>query len=341
MLKSKYNLPTLSIQPTSCLLYIFKHLCYNYSACTFTNKKEIHTSFLGVCFIKMKEEKNLNSTLMIILKGFIIGSSMSVPGVSGGTMAILLGIYDKLISSISHFMKDLKGNIIFFIKFCFGAGIGIFTLSKLINWLLDKVPLPVSFFFLGAVIGGVPSLYKKVKTKDSKSTASSIIYFLLGLGIVISIGFIPTGSINITSGSGLVHYIMLLVTGIIIALALVLPGISTSHMLLVLGMYDSMLLAIENYDFVYLGIIGIITVIGIFLTTRPIEWTMNKFPRQTYCVVIGFVIGSTFEIFRDKIIPAIPANADYTWWIVSVIASIITFALGVSAIMALSRYSND
>ncbi len=289
----------------------------------------------------MKQEKKSHSTLMVMLKGFIIGSSMSVPGVSGGTMAILLGIYDKLISSVSHFTKDLKGNIIFFIKFCMGAGIGIFTLSKVINWLLVKVPLPVSFFFLGAVIGGVPALYKKVKTKDSNITVSSIIYFLLGLGIVISIGFIPTGTISVTSGSGPVHYLMLLVTGIIIALALVLPGISTSHMLLVLGMYDSMLLAIENYDFVYLGIIGIVTVIGIFLTTRPIEWTMNKFPRQTYCVVIGFVLGSTYEIFQDKIIPAIPADANYTWWILSAIVSVIAFALGVSAIMSLSRYSND
>ncbi len=289
----------------------------------------------------MKKEKNLNSTLMVILKGFIIGSSMSVPGVSGGTMAILLGIYDKLISSISHFLKDLKGNIIFFIKFCFGAGIGIFTLSKLIKWLLEVVPLPISFFFLGAVIGGVPALYKKVKTKDSKLKVSSVIYFLVGLAIVISIGFIPTGTINVTSGSGLGHYLMLLVTGIIIALALVLPGISTSHMLLVLGMYDSILLAISNYDFIYLGIIGIVTVIGIFLTTRPIEWTMNKFPSQTYCVIIGFVIGSTYEIFRDKVIPAIPANADIIWWVISAIVSVIAFALGICAIMALSRFSND
>lgn len=292
-------------------------------------------------FFNMKKKNFSNSTLMVMLKGFIIGSSMSVPGVSGGTMAILLGIYDKLISSISHFTRDLKGNIIFFIKFCIGAGIGIVTLSNLINWLLDEVPLPTSFFFLGAVIGGVPALYKKATEKDSKIKVSSVIYFLIGLAIVISIGFIPTGAISITSGSGFGHYFMLLVTGIIIALALVLPGISTSHMLLVLGMYDSMLLAIKNYDFVYLGILGTVTVIGIFLTTRPIEWTMNKFPHQTYYVILGFVLGSTYEIFRDKIHPAIPVNADFTWWILSAVVSVITFALGISAIMALSRFSND
>lgn len=286
----------------------------------------------------MKKEKN---TLLIMLKGFIIGSSMSVPGVSGGTMAILLGIYDKLIGSISRFTKDLKGNILFLMKFCIGAGIGIMTLSKLIERLLEIAPLPVSFFFLGAVIGGIPALFKKTGTKDSRFKISSIIYFFIGLGIVISIGFIPTGTISVTSGSGIGHYLMLFVTGIIIALALVLPGISTSHMLLILGMYDSMLHAINNFDLVYIGILGVVTVIGIFLTTRPIEWVLNKFPHQTYCVIIGFVIGSTLEIFRDKIIPAIPNNINYSWWISTVIISIITFAIGIRSIMALSKFSND
>ncbi|GAE90754.1 membrane protein [Acetivibrio straminisolvens JCM 21531] len=124
-----------------------------------------------------------------------------------------------------------------------------------------KISVAVSVFFLGAVVGGIPALYKK--TKESSFRISSVIYFLLGFIIVISIGFIPTRSINISIGSGITHYLMLLVTGIVIALALVLPGISTSHMLLVLGMYDSMLAAITNFDIVFIGILGIATLIGV------------------------------------------------------------------------------
>lgn len=282
---------------------------------------------------------NLKNNLLLMIKGFIIGSSMSVPGVSGGTMAIILGIYDKLISSISNFLKDIKGNILFLFKVCLGAGVGIGTLSFLIKWLLEKFPLPISFFFLGAVIGGIPALYKKSKATSLK--ISSGVYFLLGLLIVISIGFIPVGNIDVTTGSGIGYYIMLLVTGIIIALALVLPGISTSHMLLVLGMYDAMITAITEFDIVYIGLLGIATLIGVFLITKPLEWTMNKFPHQTYCMIIGFVLGSTSEIFREKILPSIPANADVKWWILSVIMSVAAFILGCYAIGSLSKYSND
>lgn len=287
----------------------------------------------------MQNQKNVKNNLLIILKGFIIGSSMSVPGVSGGTMAILLGIYDNLISAISNFLKDIKGNLIFLIKFSIGAGVGIGSLAFLIKWLLDKFPFFISFFFLGAVIGGIPALYQK--TKESSLRISSVLYFLLGLVIVISIGFIPTGNIDVSIGSGVAHYLMLLVTGVVIALALVLPGISTSHMLIVLGMYDSMLLAITKFDVIYIGILGFSTLIGVFLVTKPLEWTMKRFPHQTYCIIIGFVVGSTSEIFRDKILPAVPVNAGFGWWIPSGLISLVIFALGYKAILVLSKFSND
>jgi putative membrane protein len=284
---------------------------------------------------------SLKSSLVLMLKGFIIGSSMSVPGVSGGTMAILLGIYDRLIGSISNFLKDIKGNTIFLMKVVLGAGLGIGSLAFAIKWLLEEFPFPVSFFFLGAVIGGIPALFKRTKTEGGAFRISSGIYFLIGLVIVISIGFIPTGNIEISSGNGFVHYLMLLVTGIIIALALVLPGISTSHMLLILGLYDSMLLAITEFDVIYIGILGVSTLIGIFIITKPLEWLMNKYTYQTYSMIIGFVLGSTSEIFRDKILPAIPSNAEMSWWISSILFSAVTFILGYLGIISLSKFSND
>jgi putative membrane protein len=281
----------------------------------------------------------MKETLSLMFKGFFIGSSMSVPGVSGGTMAILLGIYDRLISSISNFFKDIKGNFFYLAKFSLGALIGFGSLAFLIEWLLEKYPLPVSFFFLGAVIGGIPALYKK--TKESAIHFSSFVFFLLGLTIVIAIGFLPIGIFDFSSGSLLNRILLLLVSGIIISIALILPGISTSHMLLVLGMYDTMLAAITEFNIVYLGVLGFSVLFGVILTTKPLEWTMNTHPHKTYCVIIGFVLGSTSEIFRYKIAPSIPETATMGWWIPSIVISMITFALGIMFIQYLSKYSND
>lgn len=277
--------------------------------------------------------------IMIILKGFIIGSSMSVPGVSGGTIAILLGIYERLLSSISNFFKDKKGNTLFLLKFLVGSFLGIGTLARLIETLLEHFPLPVSFLFLGAVIGGIPALYKKTKT--SKIRFSSVVFFLIGLAIVVSIGYLPIGNFSIESGGGLLHYIMLFVVGIVIAIALVLPGISTSHMLLILGMYETTLIAIKEFNITYILILCISTFIGIILITKPLEWVLEIFPHKTYCTIIGFVLGSTFAIFKDVVVPAIPSNASVYWWIFSIIATIITFILGIIGIMSLSKFSKD
>lgn len=284
-------------------------------------------------------KKHLRSNAILILKGFIIGSSMSVPGVSGGTMAIILGIYDRLIGAISNFHKDIRSNALYLLKFVAAVGLGIGSLAFLIKWLLDTFTIPVSSFFLGAVFGGIPALY--LKARSGRIRISSVLYFLFGLAVVIATGFIPAGNVDIVYGSGFNHYVMVLVTGIIIALALVLPGISTSHMLLVLGMYDDLLLAITEFNIAFIAIISIATTAGIFLITKPIEWTLRKYPRETYWAIIGFVVGSISGIFRDLVVPAIPAEVSFGWITGTVLFSAATFALGYWAISALSKFSNE
>lgn len=273
----------------------------------------------------------------MIWKGFIIGSSMSVPGVSGGTMAILLGIYQRLISSISHFFSDVKGNLLFLGKFCLGAVAGIGTLAFAIQWLLDTAPVPVSFFFLGAVIGGVPALY--CETKQSKFHWSTLLFALLGLIVVVGLGFLPNGLLEFGAVSGWQSLVLCLVAGVIVAIALVLPGISTSHMLIVLGMYDRTLEAITSFDFVFLITLAVSTLVGVALITKPLEWTMRRFPQKTYSMILGFVVGSLFEIFRDIVLPAVPPSPSVMWWVLSAVMAAVAFILGLWAIAALSKVS--
>lgn len=277
--------------------------------------------------------------LEMVWKGFLVGSSMSVPGVSGGTMAILLGIYQQLISSISHFFSDVKGNLWFLGKFCLGAAAGIGTLAFAIRWLLDTAPVPVSFFFLGAVVGGVPALYRE--TRQSSFHWSTLFFALLGLAFVVGLGFLPSGLLSFGAISGWRSLLHCLAAGIVVAVALVLPGISTSHMLIVLGMYDATLEAVTRFDVVFLITLAVSTLIGVALITRPLEWTMRRFPQQTYSMILGFVIGSLFEIFRDIVLPAVPVSPSAVWWGLSGVMAAAAFALGMWAISALSKSSGQ
>jgi putative membrane protein len=266
--------------------------------------------------------------LSIASKGLVVGASMLVPGVSGGTTAIILGIYDRLIKSISDFFKDVKGNLAFLAVFCLGAGAGILLFAKLILWAVESWHFPMMFLFIGAIVGSLPMLYKQAKVQ--KFSPLFILYALIGAAIVLSLGFLPKPEASF-SGGGFAHILMLILTGIIIAIALVLPGISTSHMLLVLGMYATTLNAVETFNFAYLlpliGGVGL----GIILTTKLLELALTKAPQVSYFVIIGFVAGS---LVSKEVFPGIPQGWD-------ILFCVLTFALGFFVIRLVSRYAKD
>lgn len=291
--------------------------------------------------------KKGKESAMLILKGFIIGSSMSVPGVSGGTMAILLGIYDKLLRAVSTFFKNIKENFMFLVKVAIGGVLGIGTLSFVISWLLERMPVPVSFFFIGAVAGGVPVLVHEIKrgrvTRTGREKASvpdnirTCVCFLVGVACVLAVTLLPENLIKVRMELSVQALIAWGLTGIIVALALVLPGISTSHMLVVLGMYQQTLDAIKHADILFLGCLAVATVVGVFLTTRPLEWTMRKVTWESYAVILGFVTGSLQAIFTEIIIPALPESPDLAWYLYTFITSAVLFVAGILFIRTIEQ----
>ncbi len=275
---------------------------------------------------------------MVSIKGFIIGSSMAVPGVSGGTMAIVLGIYDRLLSAISGIRKDFKNNAWFLIRFGVGAGLGFVLLYELITRLLGIFPIPVSALFFGAVVGGIPTLLSKIKPEKVTASfcVSSVLLGLLGAVIVLGIAnidekslFSPTGNITFA------NILLWIVAGLVISIALILPGISTSHMLIILGITSSSL------SLPALAIIGLSLLVGIFAITKPLEWAMNRFTHPTYCVIIGFVIGSLWDIFEEYIIPGFGALSVWWHWVLTILVAVLLFVGGLLGLLKLSRFSND
>lgn len=271
----------------------------------------------------------LKDLLTLFVKGIAVGGSMTIPGCSGGTMAIILGIYDRLIHAVSSFTKDLKKNLMVLLPFLLGSIMGILLLLKPLKYLLDNYKTTTMFFFLGAILGSLPALVKKSGVKKN-DWFRAIVYPLIGFGIVLLLGLLPKGA-QIQYVTSFTDFLLLLLSGIIIAVALVLPGISTSHMLLLLGMYDVTIDAIEQFNFSYLIPLGISVLAGTFLTTRTLEKALNKYHTESYLLIIGFVIGSVIQIFEETPLPAG----------MGILYSAITLIAGFYAIMTVSKYSLD
>jgi len=249
--------------------------------------------------------QNKRNRFEIVYKGMLIGSTMLIPGVSGGSMAIILGIYDRLVAAVSSFTKNIKENITFLLVFVLSAGVGMFLLAKPILVLWEMYPKAMGFFFMGAVAGGVPAIYKeagieKIKWKD-------LAYVLLGLLLVAAMSLAGTEEVRGAAG-GQLSAMYLFLTGILTAAALVLPGISVSFLLLFLGLYNELMRAISELDIMFLLPIGLGILLGVVLVTKALETAMRKYPRVTYLTILGFVIGSLAEVF-----PGIPSGYEWIW----------------------------
>ena len=233
-----------------------------------------------------------DSMIRTAFKGVCVGGTMLVPGVSGGSMAMLLGCYDRLISSVSSFTKNKKANFVYLSVFGMGGILGMMLFAGPVSALLEAYPMPMMYFFIGAVAGGIPMIYQKsgVKQMDWRL----ILYPLVGAAAVILLGALPAGILGGgQSGGGVVLFL----AGLLAAVALVLPGISVSYMFLLLGMYGRIMEAIARVQILYLLPLGGGLLLGTVLTAKILETAMSRHPMPVYLVILGFILGSLGQVF--------------------------------------------
>lgn len=249
---------------------------------------------------------------------------MMVPGVSGGSMAMILGIYDNLIEAVSSFFKNPKKNLIFLSVFTLPALLGMVMFAEPLLILIETYRLIAMYFFMGAVAGSIPMIYDKARVHkiDWKFFACIII----GMVIVGGINLLPDGVFAGDGLTGMESLILQLAGGVIVAVSLILPGISVSYMLVVLGLYESTIGAIGKMDIISIMPLAAGCVIGIILTTKILEMCMKRYPFATYLVILGFIIGSVAAVY-----PGFPATPEE--WTVSVLL----FAVGFICIYLLSK----
>ncbi|MDR2088398.1 MAG: DUF368 domain-containing protein [Clostridiales Family XIII bacterium] len=239
-----------------------------------------------------------------IAKGFAIGSSMLIPGVSGGTMAILLGVYDEMISALSHIRTRFASGGLLLLQFLAGAGLGILLLSGPLLTALELWPKPVMFFFTGAILAGIPPIYRKVRVARIKP--QNILVAAIGAAVAVATEYLPSGLFSPAPGGGFdpIAVALLIAAGFVIAVALILPGISGSYVLLMFGMYDLTLAAIRDVNLPYLLPLAAGALVGALSTAGLLDRLMQKHPQFIYMLIIGFMLGSVVQVF-----PGVPAGA--------------------------------
>ncbi|HDZ6392053.1 TPA: DUF368 domain-containing protein [Staphylococcus aureus] len=266
-----------------------------------------------------------------ILKGFAMGTSDLVPGVSGGTIALLLGIYNQFIASISGiFSRRFWPSFTFLIPIIIGMLLAMGSLSNLFNYLLSQHHIPTMFFFGGLIIGILPYLLKISNYKTSFTTKHYMMV-IAGIAILIVITLMNNGDKHagetLTLSTGLI--IKYFIAGMCASSAMLLPGISGSFMLLVFGVYGTVMLAISEVvklNFTGLPIllaVGFGVLAGFIISSKIIQYFLTHHKLMTFALIIGFVVGSLFAVF-----PGLPTNIGM--WFVSLVVFIIGFIVSLT-----------
>lgn len=261
-----------------------------------------------------------------IYRGILIGATDVIPGISGGTIALLLGIYERLIEAINGFFsKDWKKQLGFLIPLGIGMGMAIFIFANVIEWLFIHHPTPTLYFFLGLILGVLPFLFAKV---DAKNTfrVKQFGFMLVGLLLILGLGRLNAGEVEIITNLTPSTYLLLFVSGMIGSSALILPGVSGSFMLLVLGVYPTVISAVSNLKFDILIVTGLGIVLGFIIMSRIVGYFLDKYFTLTFATTIGLVFGSFFAIF-----PGLPGSFGLFF------VSVLTFFTGLVTAYILGR----
>ncbi|MGL5259455.1 MAG: DUF368 domain-containing protein [Lachnospiraceae bacterium] len=273
--------------------------------------------------------------IKMILKGAVIGVANIIPGVSGGTMAVAMGIYDRLIYAITHIKSEFKEGIRFLLPIIIGVVLGIVVLTTLITASLTNFPVQTNFLFIGLILGGIPLILNRIKETGKKISAGNIITFFVFLAIVLLFASFGETEGNVADVSmDFVNIIKLFGVGVIASATMVIPGVSGSMVLMLIGYYytiletvSSFVRAVFSFDIPIImqgiGILmpfGIGVLIGIGVIAKLVEIVFAKLPNYAFCGILGLIVASPAAII------IVSDLSRYN--MVSVGTGIITFGIG-------------
>ena len=277
-----------------------------------------------------------------ILKGMVIGIANIIPGVSGGTMMESMGIYDKLIHCITHLFKEFKKSVLFLLPIGIGMVIAIAGSSFGLTYLFEHFPIQTNLLFIGLILGGLPAIWKNVGGKKIKvgHIIAGLLFFVMVVGLA-AVGETEGASADLSLNAGTV--LQLFVVGIVAAATMVIPGVSGSMMLMLMGFYHPVLNAVKDFftalasmdmDGILAGCgilvpFGLGVVAGVFAIAKLVEFIFERFPLYAYWAIIGLIVSSPIAILLMGSFPAVT--------VLSAVTGVLCLAVGIGIAMKLGE----
>lgn len=243
----------------------------------------------------------LMETVRLIVIGVVLGIANVIPGVSGGTMAVVFNVYDRFLEVITLNIKKIISLYKFWVPLFIGIALGILGFSKILEQLFATHEKSTLLFFMGLIAGSLPLLFTTFKSHTPKILQfNTLIFFIVGLVLVIALSFLDNKESAITTvvqphlTSGL--FFKLFFSAILAALAMIIPGVSGSFLLFVLGVYPLVIQAVSEINIPILIPVVLGVIVGLLLGASAIRHLLQLFPAHTYAFILGLVIASLFAM---------------------------------------------
>lgn len=229
-----------------------------------------------------------------LIYGTFIGIGAIIPGVSSGVICVILGIYEKLLNSTLNIISNFKDNIKFLLPIGIGTLAGMFWFGNVLDYLFYAYPIQISFLFIGLVIGSIPTLLKE--TEKNGEFKFKYIWFMLG-SLIMGIVMVAIENRMPINSNNEFSFLYLFFSGICMSVGVVVPGVSSTVILMLLGVYSTYLTSIAEIYLPILFPIGIGLITGSLLCMKLIKYLLNNFYIQTIYSIVGFTIGSVFVLY--------------------------------------------
>ena len=268
-----------------------------------------------------------------LAKGMIMGIANIIPGVSGGTMAVSMGIYDDIIFAITHLFSEFKKSIKILLPYVIGMAVGLVGLAQIIELLLERYNMATNFAFIGLILGGLKVITNRLKGK--KIGVGCVVSFCIFFALIIGMQFMNgENATSVELGTSPIELLLVFIIGIVASSTMVIPGVSGSMILMILGYYEPILTCINEFvralpkgewDILFskaaiLVPFGVGVVFGIFIIAKIIEILLRKWETITFSGILGMVAASPFAIIMTARIPELNFS--------NVSVSIVTFSIG-------------